>query len=75
MPLNANRASLICTTSLIIDYISTKNFKYAGSGLTPKQAQLVMVIMAFLAYISISAMIYSLILPLPFLDAVSAWQE
>ena len=30
----------------------------------------VMVIMAFLAYISISAMIFALIMPLPFLDSV-----
>ncbi|UZJ53111.1 hypothetical protein CBS101457_002431 [Exobasidium rhododendri] len=66
----ATGASLICTTSLIFDYVHTKNFKNAGSGLTPKQAQLVMVIMAFLAYISMSAMIFSLIMPLAFLDSM-----
>lgn len=66
----ATGASLLCTTSLLLDYRNTKNFRSAGSGLTRKQSQLVMAIMAFLAYISISALIYSLVMQLQFLDAM-----
>ncbi|MCO5555699.1 hypothetical protein L7F22_009244 [Adiantum nelumboides] len=63
-------ASLCCTISLLADYIRTKDFKDAGSGLTRKQSQLVIVIMAFLAYISLSALIFALVMQLPFLDAM-----
>lgn len=63
-------ASICCTISLLVDYIRTKDFKNAGSGLTRKQSQLVIVIMAFLAYISLSALIFALVMQLPFLDAM-----
>lgn len=63
-------ASICCTISLLVDYIRTKDFKDAGSGLTRKQSQLVIVIMAFLAYISLSALIFALVMDLPFLDAM-----
>lgn len=55
----ATAASLLCTTSLVFDYISTKRFKHSGSGLSHKQTALVTAIMSFLLYLSISALIFS----------------
>lgn len=70
MTTGSTGASLLCTTTLLIDFFRTKNFKNAGSGLTRKQSQLVIVVMAFLTYISISALIFALSMPLQFLDAM-----
>ncbi|PWN37211.1 voltage-gated potassium channel, partial [Meira miltonrushii] len=63
-------ASICCTISLVVDYLRTEDFKDAGSGLTKKQSQLVIVIVAFLAYISLSALVFALVMQLPFLDAM-----
>lgn len=45
MTLASTAASLACTFTLLVDYAGTKDFKDAGSGLTQKQTQLVIVIM------------------------------
>ncbi|CEH17523.1 Tandem pore domain K channel [Ceraceosorus bombacis] len=68
----ATAVSMLCTVSLIWDFASTKRFQHAGSGLTPKQTKLVLVIMSFLVYLSLSALIFALLHSpsLNFLDSV-----
>ncbi|CAO1638199.1 unnamed protein product [Sympodiomycopsis kandeliae] len=70
MTLAATIASVACTITLIFDYTRTKNFGTSGSGLTPKQTQLIIVVMVLLLYLSFGSLIYSILLSLPFQDAL-----
>lgn len=70
MTAGSTAAGLITSISLLYDYFSTKNFKHAGSGLSPKQNALVIVIIFFLFYLSIGALIFNLLLGINYLDAL-----
>lgn len=70
MTLAATAASIACTLTLILDYLGTRNYKSAGSGLTPKQTQLVIVIMILLVYLSLGSLMYSLLLDIAFQAAL-----
>ncbi|KDN52470.1 hypothetical protein K437DRAFT_254252 [Tilletiaria anomala UBC 951] len=62
MTLGSTVASIMVNVTLIIDFISTKNFGNAGSGLTQKQKELVIMAMVFLVYLSLGSLLYALIL-------------
>ncbi|PWN47971.1 voltage-gated potassium channel, partial [Violaceomyces palustris] len=66
----ATAASVIVTATLVADYISTKNFKDAGSGLTQKQKELVLLVMALLIYLSLGSLAFSLLLKIEFQTAL-----
>ena len=63
-------ASLIVTGSLIGDYLTTKNFRNAGSGLTQKQKELVIMGMVFLVYLSLGSLVFAFVLHISFIDAL-----
>ncbi|KIM33982.1 hypothetical protein M408DRAFT_88820 [Serendipita vermifera MAFF 305830] len=62
--------SLVVTTTLIIDYLRTKDFTKSGSGLTRKQRSLVIIVMVLLTYLGFGALVYCYILGIAFLDAL-----
>lgn len=66
MTVAATIASVFTTISLIYDFFSTKHFKHAGSGLSPKQKELVILVMSFLLYLSLGSLVFSSILDLNF---------
>lgn len=66
MTVASTSASVACTVTLVMDYFATKDFKSAGSGLTQKQTQLVIVIIVLMIYLSIGSLSYSLLLHIPF---------
>ncbi|KAE8272085.1 hypothetical protein A4X09_0g248 [Tilletia walkeri] len=70
MTLGSTLASIIVNFTLIADYINTKQFRDAGSGLTRKQRELVIMTMLVLFYLSIGALIYCLLLKINFETAL-----
>ncbi|KAE8224131.1 hypothetical protein CF319_g2932 [Tilletia indica] len=70
MTLGSTLASTIVNFTLIADYINTKQFRDAGSGLTRKQRELVIMTMLVLFYLSIGALIYCLMLKINFETAL-----
>lgn len=56
-------ASFFTNITLVYDLIRTKQFRYSGSGLTPKQRKLVIVVMVLLTYIALGALIFNFLLP------------
>lgn len=64
-------ASFFVNISLVYDIIRTKQFRYSGSGLTPKQRKLVIIVMMLLVYIAIGALVFNFLIPdLIFQDAL-----
>jgi Ion channel len=63
-------ASLVVTTTLMIDYFRTSNFTKSGSGLTRKQRSLVIIVMVLLSYLGFGALIYCFMMEIHFLDAL-----
>lgn len=70
MTLAATVCSVACTVTLLIDYLRTDNFKDSGSGLSPKQTQLIITVMILLLYLSFGSLIWSELLALSFQDAL-----
>ncbi|PWN23534.1 hypothetical protein BCV69DRAFT_279462 [Microstroma glucosiphilum] len=70
MTVASTTTSVLCTITLLVDFLRTKDFKNAGSGLTPKQTHLVIVVMVLLVYMSIGSLIWSILLSLPFMTAL-----
>ncbi|KAK0548348.1 Potassium channel [Tilletia horrida] len=70
MTLGSTLTSTIVNFTLIADYVNTKQFKDAGSGLTRKQRELVVMVMLVLFYLSIGALIYALLLKINFETAL-----
>ncbi|CAD6893594.1 unnamed protein product [Tilletia laevis] len=70
MTLGSTIASVIVNFTLVADYVNTKQFRDAGSGLTRKQRELVIMTMLVLFYLSIGALIYCLLLKIRFEDAL-----
>ena len=56
-------ASAFTNASLIYDLIKTKQFDKSGSGLTPKQRSLVIIVMIFLVYLAFGALVFNFLLP------------
>ncbi|KAJ3496516.1 hypothetical protein NLJ89_g10474 [Agrocybe chaxingu] len=63
-------ASTATNITLIIDYVRTKDFAQSGSGLTRKQRSLVIIIIILLCYISLGALIQTIMLEIAFIDAL-----
>ncbi|CAD6884686.1 unnamed protein product [Tilletia caries] len=63
-------ASVFVNVTLVADYVNTKQFRDAGSGLTRKQRELVIMTMLVLFYLSIGALFYCLLLKIRFEDAL-----
>ncbi|KAG8798130.1 hypothetical protein FRC17_007553, partial [Serendipita sp. 399] len=62
--------SLVVTTTLVIDYVTTPNFAKSGSGLTRKQRSLVIIVMILLTYLGFGALVYCFMMDIRFLDAL-----
>ncbi|KAL7421159.1 Potassium channel [Cryptotrichosporon argae] len=56
-------ASMVTNITLIFDLVKTKDFGRSGSGLTPKQRSLVIIVMLLLVYIAIGALCLNFLLP------------
>ncbi|KAF8871171.1 hypothetical protein CPB84DRAFT_1716808 [Gymnopilus junonius] len=63
-------ASTLTNITLITDYCQTKDFSHAGSGLTPKQRSLVIIIIVLLGYLSLGSLIIAVMLRMDFIDAL-----
>ena len=56
-------ASMFTNATLIYDLIKTKEFARSGSGLTPKQRSLVIIVMVFLVYLALGALCFNFLIP------------
>jgi potassium channel subfamily K len=56
-------ASMFTNITLIYDLVKTKDFARSGSGLTPKQRKLVIIVMILLVYIALGALCFNFLLP------------
>ncbi|GFZ47945.1 hypothetical protein JCM24511_05692 [Saitozyma sp. JCM 24511] len=56
-------ASGFTNVTLIYDLIKTKDFRKSGSGLTPKQRKLVIIVMILLVYIALGALCFNFLIP------------
>jgi potassium channel subfamily K len=64
-------ASVFTNITLVYDLIRTKQFRHSGSGLSPKQRKLVIVVMILLVYIALGALCFNFLLPeIAFQDAL-----
>ncbi|CAD6914876.1 unnamed protein product [Tilletia controversa] len=70
MTMGSTIASVFVNVTLVADYVNTKQFRDAGSGLTRKQRELVIMTMLVLFYLSIGALFYCLLLKIRFEDAL-----
>lgn len=70
MTIASTVASVLVNITLVLDFWTTKNFRNAGSGLTQKQKELVIITMIFLVYLSLGSLLYSLLLGLSFENAL-----
>ncbi len=62
---------MFTNATLVYDLIKTKEFRYSGSGLTPKQRSLVIIVMILLVYIAVGALCFNFLLPqIPFQNAL-----
>ncbi len=62
---------MVTNATLIYDLIKTKEFRYSGSGLTPKQRSLVIIVMVLLVYMAMGALCFNFLLPdIPFQNAL-----
>ncbi|KAG2132703.1 uncharacterized protein EDB93DRAFT_1255121 [Suillus bovinus] len=62
--------SVITNVSLIIDFITTPDFKTSGSGLTRKQRTLMIMLISLFAYIAFGSLVNSFLLSLSFINAL-----
>lgn len=62
--------STLVTASLIADYVQTKDFRHAGSGLTQLQKGLVLAGMGLLLYLSLGSLIFVFVLRVDFITAL-----
>ncbi|SPC67630.1 related to TOK1 - Voltage-gated, outward-rectifying K+ channel protein of the plasma membrane [Ustilago sp. UG-2017b] len=62
--------STLVTASLVIDYVRTKDFKHAGSGLTQLQKGLVLAGMGLLLYLSLGSLIFVFVIGVDFITAL-----
>jgi potassium channel subfamily K len=56
-------ASGFTNVTLIYDLVKTKDFRKSGSGLTPKQRKLVIIVMILLVYIALGALCFNFLIP------------
>ncbi|ORY21336.1 hypothetical protein BCR39DRAFT_553869 [Naematelia encephala] len=56
-------ASMFTNATLIYDLIRTKDFRRSGSGLTPKQRSLVIIVMILLTYMAVGSLCFNFLLP------------
>ncbi len=63
-------ASTAVTVSLVLDFITTRNFRNAGSGLTQKQKELVIICMIFLTYLSLGSLVFAFVMELNFEESI-----
>ncbi|CAA7270244.1 unnamed protein product [Cyclocybe aegerita] len=63
-------ASTATNITLIVDYARTTDFAQSGSGLTRKQRSLAIIIIILLCYISLGALIQTIMLKIAFIDAL-----
>ena len=56
-------ASAFTHVTLIYDLVKTKNFRKSGSGLTPKQRKLVIIVMVLLVYLALGALCFNFLIP------------
>nr|XP_031860724.1 uncharacterized protein CI109_003767 [Kwoniella shandongensis]KAA5527796.1 hypothetical protein CI109_003767 [Kwoniella shandongensis] len=56
-------ASMFTNATLIYDLIRTSDFKKSGSGLTPKQRNLVIITMIILVYLALGALCFNFLVP------------
>ena len=54
---------MFTNATLIYDLIKTKEFRHSGSGLTPKQRSLVIIVMILLVYMAVGALCFNFLLP------------
>ncbi|KAK0523326.1 Potassium channel [Tilletia horrida] len=62
MTMGSTVASIIVNCTLVADFVNTKEFRNAGSGLSRKQRELVIMTMLVLFYLSLGALMYSFML-------------
>ncbi|SPO27288.1 related to TOK1 - Voltage-gated, outward-rectifying K+ channel protein of the plasma membrane [Ustilago trichophora] len=62
--------STLVTISLIADYVRTKDFRHAGSGLTQLQKGLVLAGMGLLLYLSLGSLIFVFVIQIDFITAL-----
>ncbi|SAM83121.1 uncharacterized protein UBRO_20380 [Ustilago bromivora] len=62
--------STLVTASLVMDYVRTKDFKHAGSGLTQLQKGLVLAGMGLLLYLSLGSLIFVFVIGVDFITAL-----
>ncbi|PWY97286.1 voltage-gated potassium channel [Testicularia cyperi] len=62
--------SALVTASLVMDYLRTKDFKHAGSGLTQLQKGLVLAGMGLLLYLSLGSLIFTFVIGIDFITAL-----
>lgn len=62
--------STLVTISLVLDYVRTKDFRHAGSGLTQLQKGLVLAGMGLLLYLSLGSVIFVYLIHIDFISAL-----
>ncbi|GAC94432.1 potassium channel [Pseudozyma hubeiensis SY62] len=62
--------STLVTISLVADYVRTKDFRHAGSGLTQLQKGLVLAGMGLLLYLSLGSLIFVFVIEIDFITAL-----
>lgn len=62
--------STLVTISLIWDYVRTKDFRHAGSGLTQLQKGLVLAGMGLLLYLSLGSLVFVYVIEIDFITAL-----
>ncbi|CDW97090.1 hypothetical protein [Sporisorium scitamineum] len=62
--------SVLVTISLVADYVRTKDFRHAGSGLTQLQKGLVLAGMGLLLYLSLGSLIFVFVIKIDFITAL-----
>ncbi|KAJ9480369.1 Outward-rectifier potassium channel TOK1 [Pseudozyma hubeiensis] len=62
--------SSLVTISLVADYVRTKDFRHAGSGLTQLQKGLVLAGMGLLLYLSLGSLIFVFVIEIDFITAL-----
>ncbi|GAA94061.1 hypothetical protein E5Q_00708 [Mixia osmundae IAM 14324] len=70
MTIASTSVSTVCNFTLLYDFFSTKNFANHGSGLTAKQRQLVIALIAFMCYLCFGSLVFTLSMSLHFVDAL-----
>ncbi|TFK49332.1 voltage-gated potassium channel [Heliocybe sulcata] len=63
-------ASVVTNVTLLLDLVRTKDFSKSGSGLTPKQRALVLIVMVLLLQIALGSAVNSALMDLQFIDGL-----